>query len=34
MSQTVKAFQQHAEKFLLNLKIRLFEGKVTIETNR
>lgn len=27
MSQTVKAFQQQAENFLFNLKIRLFEGK-------
>ena len=27
MAQTVKAFQQHAEKFLIALKIRLFDGK-------
>jgi len=27
MSQIVKAFQQHAENFLAELKIRLFDGK-------
>ena len=28
MAHTVKAFQQHAENFLVALKIRLFDGKV------
>jgi hypothetical protein len=28
MAQTVKAFQQHAENFLVALKARLFDGKV------
>jgi hypothetical protein len=29
MAQAVKAFQQHAENFLVELKRRLFDGKVT-----
>lgn len=28
MAQTVKAFQQHAENFLVELKVRLFDGQV------
>jgi len=28
MAHTVKAFQQHAENFLVELKLRLFDGQV------
>jgi hypothetical protein len=28
MAHAVKAFQQHAENFLVELKLRLFDGQV------
>ncbi|CAF1550876.1 unnamed protein product, partial [Adineta ricciae] len=33
MAQTVKAFQQHAENFLAELKIRFFDGQCLLENN-
>lgn len=34
MAQTAKAFQQHAENFLVALKTHLFENKVNVELER